>query len=170
MFTKNDLKDGMVVETRDSVRYIVVGNRLIGNNGFLILADYDDDLCDMDGYDEKEGRSPYDIMMVFDVVNDLQVNGAVGKPLFERKSIKESFKSNESKAKDFCKELANIYDLDESKLYNYFLRLLHVIFNNNFSVVDFDIEKCSEADINEARRAISRDCATFYIIKNMEKD
>lgn len=43
-FTKADLKDGMVVEYRDLSRRVVIGNSLIGENGYNILNNYNDTL------------------------------------------------------------------------------------------------------------------------------
>lgn len=170
MFTKKDLKNGMVVETRDGCRYIVVGDRLLGQDGFLRLSDYETDLCDHDDlFKTKEGNSPYDIMLVFDVVGDLQIDNVGSSPLFDRRSDKESSKNNDE-AKYFCKEFANIYNLDKSKLYSRFLKILYDISGRKVPVTEFDIEKCSETDIKEAVRAIGKECATYCIIKTTEKD
>lgn len=43
-FTKADLKDGMVVEYREGKRRIVIGNMLIGEDGFLTLNSFDEKL------------------------------------------------------------------------------------------------------------------------------
>lgn len=170
MFTKKDLKNGMVVETRDKHRYIVVGDRLMGHDGFLRLNDYSQDLCDLDDlFTTKEGLSPYDIMLVFDVIPDLEIDKVAGKPLFERKSAKPSSKNNDM-TKKFCKEFANIYNLDESKLYSQFLRILYDICGHKVKITEFDIEKCSETDIRQALCEFARACVTYYIIKRTEKD
>ena len=166
MFTKKDLKDRMIVETRDGCRYIVVGDLLLSDDGFLRISEYDDILLD----NHNGGIGPiFDIMKVFEATDTLSVltkdKSICLKVLFDRDK-----NNNEIKAKRFCKQLSDTYSLDESNLYNYFLKILHVVSSNEFSVTDFDIEKCSEADIGEAMRAVSRDCSTFYIIKNMEKD
>lgn len=164
MFTKKDLKNGMVVETRNGKRYIVIDNRLLGEDGTTYLNEYDDDLWHI-----SLTNNEFDIVKVFDAIDHLSVltkdKSICLKVLFDRNE-----NNNENKAKYFCKQLSDTYSLDESNLYNYFLKILHVISNNDFSVTDFDIEKCSESDIGEAMRAVSRDCSTFYIIKNMEKD
>lgn len=49
-FTKADLKDGMVVEYQNGFRRLVVGDMLIGQNGWLDLGEFNYDLrCS--GYD-----------------------------------------------------------------------------------------------------------------------
>lgn len=49
-FTKADLKDGMVVECQNGFRRLVVGDMLIGQNGWLDLGEFNYDLrCS--GYD-----------------------------------------------------------------------------------------------------------------------
>ena len=58
MFTKNDLKSGMVVETREGNRYMVLEDRLIREGGFLYFSDYYVDLSFQD-------NNVYDIMKVW---------------------------------------------------------------------------------------------------------
>lgn len=64
-FTKADLKDGMVIETRVRVRYLVLGNRVIRNSGYNNLSKYGDDLTGCRYHDKS-----YDIVRVFKVRND----------------------------------------------------------------------------------------------------
>ena len=48
-FTKKDLKDGMVVEYRDTQKRLVIGNRLLGRDFYLSFESLDDDLlCPID--------------------------------------------------------------------------------------------------------------------------
>ena len=48
-FTKKDLKDGMVVEYRDTQKRLVIGNRLLGKDVYLSFKSLDDDLlCPID--------------------------------------------------------------------------------------------------------------------------
>lgn len=48
-FTKEDLKDGMVVEYRDAQKRLVIGNRLLGEDCYLSFESLDDDLlCPID--------------------------------------------------------------------------------------------------------------------------
>lgn len=44
IFKKSDLKDGMVVETANGNRHLVLGDNFINEMGFLIISDYNDDL------------------------------------------------------------------------------------------------------------------------------
>lgn len=64
-FTKADLKDGMVIETRERGRYLVLGNRAIRNSGYNSLNGYGDDLTECRYYNKL-----YDIVRVFKVRND----------------------------------------------------------------------------------------------------
>lgn len=43
-FTKDDLKDGMVVEYADGRRRLVTGELLLGNDGYSKLEEYSDNL------------------------------------------------------------------------------------------------------------------------------
>lgn len=173
MFTKKDLKDGMVVETRDGCRYIVVGDRLLAEDGFLWLSEYDDALLDCVSRRES---SIFDIMKVFDVTNNLSPlykdkTEPIGlKVLFDRTdSGQRTSTTNENKAKYFCKQFASLYILlDEDKLYSHFLRILYNISAHKVSITGFDIEQCSEKDINEAVRRLGIECADYYIIRDME--
>ena len=43
-FTKADLKNGMIVETANEYRYLVLEDNFINENGFMVISDYNDDL------------------------------------------------------------------------------------------------------------------------------
>ena len=98
-----------------------------------------------------------------------QVDNSV---LFDRTDSRQrTITTNENKAKYFCKQFASLYILlDEDKLYSHFLRILYNISAHKVSITGFDIEQCSEKDINEAVRRLGIECADYYIIKDMEKD
>ena len=64
-FTKDDLKDGMVVEQRDRTRFLVIGDRLVYKEGYNRLEGYGDDLKDIQ---YKEGNI-FDIVKVFRIKN-----------------------------------------------------------------------------------------------------
>ena len=64
-FTKADLKDGMVVETRCGDKYLVLGNRAIKNSGYNSLNGYGDDLTECEYHDKL-----FDIVRVFKARND----------------------------------------------------------------------------------------------------
>ena len=66
-FTKKDLKNGMVVETREGNRYMVVGDSLMRDVGYLPLSLYNDDL-------RENNNSQFDIMKVYDVQYHLNLN------------------------------------------------------------------------------------------------
>lgn len=61
--TKSDLKNRMVVETREGIRYLVVGEMLMRGASFLLLSDYDEDLM-------HNGDKDFDIVKVFDYVSN----------------------------------------------------------------------------------------------------
>ena len=64
-FTKDMLKDGMVVETVGKKRYLVNGNRLLNSNGetFLSIEYYKNNLnC----YDDNEH---YEIVKIYDTID-----------------------------------------------------------------------------------------------------
>lgn len=160
MFAKKDLRNGMVVETRDECRYIVIGDRLLAEDGFLYFHEYDDNLLDVDG----EG-SAFDVMKVFDKIDNLSYlrkYECALKCLFNRNDSEQTQKTNDDRAKYFCKEFANIYGLDESKLYDRFLRILYEVSGRKVCI--------TETVINEAVRELGKECSTYYIIKRTEKD
>lgn len=59
-FTKADLKNGMVVEYRNLLRRVVIGNSLIGENGYNDLDNYDDMLLSL-GYSDNDIIKVYEI-------------------------------------------------------------------------------------------------------------
>lgn len=62
--TKKDLKERMVVETREGNRYLVCGNSIIRDMGYCNFSDYDENLlCKF---------PPLDIVKVYDVVSTLE--------------------------------------------------------------------------------------------------
>ena len=63
--TKKDLKERMVVETREGNRYLVCGNSIIRNEGYCNLFDYNENLL-------CEEFSSLDIVKIYDVVRKLE--------------------------------------------------------------------------------------------------
>lgn len=59
-FTKADLKDGMVVEYRNGERRLVLGDRIVGNNGYNLLGSYNETLEDIQLHEKQ-----YDIVRVY---------------------------------------------------------------------------------------------------------
>lgn len=60
-FTKSDLKNGMIVEYRDGRRRMVLNGFMTGENGYMPLSDFREDLTII------ESSKNLDIMKVFDV-------------------------------------------------------------------------------------------------------
>lgn len=96
-FTKSDLKDRMVVETRDGGKYILIGDRFLSKTGFLWLNTfYDEHNLFHHGYNDDLTMSSganWDIIKVYKEVNNLyfcndDVYGVLDL-LWERKPIKE---------------------------------------------------------------------------------
>ena len=58
-FTKKDLKNGMTVKIRNEI-YLVHGYSLMGNNGFMRIMDYNDNLT-------YQGNYEWDIQDVCDI-------------------------------------------------------------------------------------------------------
>ena len=80
-FTKADLKNRMIVETRRSDRFIVIDNILVGKTAWSDLADYKDDLT----YPKYDS---FDIVKVYDQVNYINKYKTIN-TLWERPEIKE---------------------------------------------------------------------------------
>ena len=96
-FTKSDLKDRMVVETRDGDKYILIGDRLLSGTSYLWLnSHYDEHNLFHHGYNDDLTMSSganWDIIKVYKEVNSLcfcndEVYGALDL-LWERKPVKE---------------------------------------------------------------------------------
>lgn len=82
--TKKDLKERMVVETREGNRYLVCGNTIIRNRGYCNLADYNDNLLFTNCFPSL------DIIKVYDAVTTLEDITDPNLPLiWERKHIPE---------------------------------------------------------------------------------
>lgn len=74
MFTKADLKNGMVVEIRKGDRYIVFENILMNERNYLKLKDYEENLS------FASWQSKLDIVKVWDIKGLLGLNGCLKKP------------------------------------------------------------------------------------------
>lgn len=62
-FTKSDLKNGMVVLLREnSDRYLVLNDRIVGDDGWMDFDSYDNDLLEIEAKD-----SDFDVVEVFEV-------------------------------------------------------------------------------------------------------
>lgn len=60
-FTKSMLQNGMVIETREEERYMVVGDKFICNNGFMRIKTYQENL-------KYPSDNDFDIIKVYDRV------------------------------------------------------------------------------------------------------
>ena len=65
-FTKSDLQNGMVVETREKERYMVVGDKIINDYGFMALSSYEENLTLT--VKLTEGDDDFDIIKIYDKV------------------------------------------------------------------------------------------------------
>jgi hypothetical protein len=82
--TKKNLKERMVVETREGNRYLVCGNSMIRDKGFCSLSSYEENLLTIGGF------SSLDIVKVYDTVNALEDITDPNLPLiWERKHTPE---------------------------------------------------------------------------------
>lgn len=70
-FTKSDLQNGMVVETRED-RYMVVGDKIINNYGFMALSSYEENLTLTEGDDDFDIIKIYDKITSFNRMNYLE--------------------------------------------------------------------------------------------------
>lgn len=88
-FTKADLKSGMVVKAKNNKMYLVVGDKMISDDGFMYLSHYNNDL--------KNSCPEFDIVEVHDDVTcwgkgfskGLSYVSGEGKLLWKRKELKE---------------------------------------------------------------------------------
>ena len=110
-FTKSDLKNRMVVETRAGEKYILVDDRFLSKTGFLWLNTHTDKNRGTihQGYNDDltmDSGANWDIVKVYEEVNSLNIND--DHPLYslsllwERNSIKEVTMA-EVEAKFGCK-------------------------------------------------------------------
>lgn len=70
-FTKSDLQNGMVVETRED-RFMVVGDKIINNYGFMALSSYEENLTLTEGDDDFDIIKIYDKITSFNRMNYLE--------------------------------------------------------------------------------------------------
>ena len=79
---KSELKNSMVVETREGFRYLVIDDMLMRDFGCLTLQDYYEDLI-------HEGDECFDIVKVFDCVNILDKINKCNDVIWRRQEPKE---------------------------------------------------------------------------------
>lgn len=86
-FNKSDLKDGMVVETRDGNRYFVFKDKFRSEDGYLRLYEYKENLLL-----KTREMNQFDIMKIFNPDAFWVFNDVLTKPgvlIWERKQTKE---------------------------------------------------------------------------------
>ena len=79
--TKDELKNGMVVEIRKGVKYLVSGDILVRDKGFVPLSEFNNDLTATQEQDE------FDIVKVYDITHRLDFTDLT--LLWERKEEHE---------------------------------------------------------------------------------
>ena len=83
---KSDLRHGMVVETRDKLRFLVTGDKLEGKDGYLKLQGYKDDM--RFGNNHEPGYinlDNFDIMKVYPNIFVITDYNVMQQPLWERR-------------------------------------------------------------------------------------
>ena len=80
--TKKDLKERMVVETREGNRYLVCGNSMIRDMGYCNFSDYNDNL--LCGLSSLSIDKVYDVVSTLSDITDPNLN-----LIWERKHIPE---------------------------------------------------------------------------------
>lgn len=85
---KSDLKNRMVVETRNGNRYMVVDNFLMRKDGYLMLSDYHEDLTM--NHDLNSSLRELDIMKIYGPYETLaDMNNVFAIEIWERDETKE---------------------------------------------------------------------------------
>jgi len=83
---KQELEKGMVVETRDKLRFLVIGNNLVGKDGHIKFKEYNDDM--QWGNNHQPGDislDNFDIMKVYANMFAITDYKVAQQPLWERK-------------------------------------------------------------------------------------
>lgn len=83
-FTKADLRNRMVLERRDGVRYLVIDDILMRNRCHSMLSDYDDNLIEI-----KTQNPRLDIVRVYEEILNYDFLDYTNHLLWERKAYKE---------------------------------------------------------------------------------
>ena len=83
---KQELEKGMVVETRDKLRFLVIGDNLEGKDGYLELQGYKDDM--RFGNNHEPGYinlDNFDIMKVYPNIFAIPDYNVMQQPIWERR-------------------------------------------------------------------------------------
>ena len=84
-FTKNDLKDGMVIEQRNGFKGIIIGDKVVGIDCTNRLKRYTKDLCWI-SYTDQKPRT-YDVVKVYQP-KDPFISLKIYKQLFDKNKLK----------------------------------------------------------------------------------
>ena len=98
-FTKEDLKDGMVVQYRDGKRRLVVAEMLIGKDGFLTLEPFNENL-------ENIKFMEHTIVKIYEIKNAAPFNSVLDDENLEL--IWERTKSKKMTAEEMRKKLEKL--------------------------------------------------------------
>lgn len=143
--TKDKLTNGMIVETRNGNRYIVVNDVLMRREGYMNKSDLDDNLK------ARNGMDSLDIMKVYEGINILNLDEA-DVILWEREVIKPKVGDiymDESNDERFI-----IIDINEDYLYPYFTVN---ICNNIINSDRYNKAELSDYKFVENNMAMARD-------------
>lgn len=64
IMTKSDLKDGMIVEVRNGNKFIIIGDRIVNDNGWMPLDEYDED--NLTNANWESDNEEWDIVKVYE--------------------------------------------------------------------------------------------------------
>ena len=84
IFTKNDLKDGMVIEQRNGFKGIIIGDKVVGTDCTNSLNRYTKDLCWLP-YPNQKPRT-YDVVKVYQP-KDPFINLKIYEQLFDKNEL-----------------------------------------------------------------------------------
>lgn len=114
VFTKSDLKPGMLVHTRKEGTYFVLDlpfddkgtneRILFGEDGFLYLDKYNDDMT----LSDRDGR--YDIMTVYDITGKYGLGFGTVDIFKEFDVLYERKESHEDRLDDFAEKMKIIFE------------------------------------------------------------
>lgn len=148
--TKNKLTNGMIIETRNGNRYIVVNDVLMRQEGYINKSDYNDNLK-ISGFDE------FDVMKVYDSINTLNLDDA-DVILWERKENPKP-KIGDIYIDEMDGEKFIIFDINEESSYPY---ITINICDNSVSGTCYDEAELSEYKFIENDMNLVRDFSLLF--------
>ena len=141
--TKKDLKERMVVETREGNRYLVCGTSIIRDKGYCNFSDYNENLTSQ--------FSQLDIVKVYDVVSTLEeVTSSNLYLLWERKEhtpeVGDVYIDNDG-------DVFFIYDIDDNGCYYTFM-----VNDDNDRLRNIDMEYYNEEEFYDFKFVENNPC------------